>query len=83
MGEFELVRFYQGMPEGYLEGDEQRRIAALGAKAAGLVQLCELGMPCPPGFVIPTSVTDEFNRLNADVLSELDSSNLPPSAVMD
>ena len=83
MGEFELVRFYQGMPEGYLEGDEQRRIAALGAKAAGLVQLCELGMPCPPGFVIPTSVTDEFNRLNADVLSELDSSNLPPSAVME
>jgi len=83
MGDFELVRFYQGMPEGYLEGNEQRRIATLGAKAAGLVHLCELGMPCPAGFVIPTSVTDEFNRLNAGVLSEVDSSNLPPSAVME
>src|SRR3970282_498298 len=32
------------------------RRALLGGKGAGLVEMCQLGMPGPPGFVITTAV---------------------------
>ena len=47
----DVLRFYPGMPQGMLKSNERLRIAALGAKGAGLVRLSELDMPCPEGLV--------------------------------
>ena len=34
--------------------------AELGGKGAGLVNMCRLGVPVPPGFIIPTSACRDF-----------------------
>jgi len=79
----DVLRFYQGMPGGLLENDERLRTASLGVKGAGLVRLCELDMPCPEGFVIGTSATGEFCKLNADVLFGMDGDDSPPSEIIE
>ncbi|MBN1593250.1 MAG: hypothetical protein JW941_08420 [Candidatus Coatesbacteria bacterium] len=68
----EIVRFYPGMPQDVRYWDEAARTAILGAKGAGLVRMCELEMPCPQGFIIPTLVTENLNNINADLISSFE-----------
>src|SRR2546427_2780358 len=42
------------------EGVSDRRL--LGGKGGGLAEMTSLGLPIPPGFVIATSVCEEFYR---------------------
>ena len=79
----DVLRFYPGMPQAMLKSSERQKIAALGAKGAGLVRLCELDMPCPEGFILGTSATEEFNRLNAQVLSGIDDADGPRSELIE
>lgn len=52
-----IVRFG---PKEVLEGDLSPQY--LGGKGAGLCSMSKLGMPVPPGFVIPTSWCKEFEK---------------------
>ncbi len=79
----DVLRFYKGMLGGSLESDERLRIACLGVKGGGLLRLCELGMPCPEGFIVGTSATEEFNKLNEEVLSGIDRADTPPGEIIE
>lgn len=45
-------------------------VALLGSKGAGLLEMCELGLPVPPGFVISTEIWKDFESVNATALEE-------------
>lgn len=50
----EIAAFDEALPEGV------DRRGLLGGKGAGLVEMCQLGMPVPPGFVITTEVCRHY-----------------------
>lgn len=78
----QILRFWQRMPEGPGRSDARRQVAHLGVKGAGLVRLCELGLPVPDGFIIPTTATDEFMERNALVISEAQRRDWPPNEII-
>ncbi|MFV2092108.1 MAG: PEP/pyruvate-binding domain-containing protein, partial [Hyphomicrobiales bacterium] len=44
----------------------------LGGKGANLAEMCNLGLPVPPGFTITTQVCGEFNRTGGKLPAGLD-----------
>jgi pyruvate,orthophosphate dikinase len=59
--------------DGQSEGDPKRR-DVLGGKGAGLAEMTSLGLPVPPGFTIPTDVSNvysETKRIPDEVRAEV------------
>lgn len=43
----------------------------LGGKGYGLVLMCAQGMPVPPGFIIPTNMSVQYNNFSDDAKADL------------
>ncbi len=50
-----IFEFGPGRAEGFAEGKQ-----VLGGKGLGLAEMCQAGLPVPPGFTIPTTVCPRF-----------------------
>ncbi len=54
-----MTKWIYGFGEGAAEGRAEMR-NLLGGKGAGLAEMCNLGLPVPPGFTITTEVCTRF-----------------------
>ncbi|MCD6327157.1 hypothetical protein J7M28_06350 [bacterium] len=79
----EIVRFFQGMPNGLWGADAAARGEHLGLKGAGLVRLAELGLPTPDGFVIPIDAIERLRSLNIGLISEIKLNQRLPTELID
>jgi pyruvate, orthophosphate dikinase len=61
--------------KGKADGDRNMK-NTLGGKGANLAEMCNLGIPVPPGFTLPTNLSTRFyddgQKLAADVIQAID-----------
>src|SRR5262245_58640634 len=58
-GRPKMAKWVYSFGEGRAEGRADMR-ALLGGKGAGLAEMCNLGLPVPPGFTITTEVCTHY-----------------------
>lgn len=56
-----MTKFVYSFGDGAAEGDASGR-NLLGGKGANLAEMCNLGLPVPPGFTVTTEVCTEFYK---------------------
>ena len=68
------IKWIYNFGNGYADGSSDMK-DILGGKGANLAEMCNLGLPVPPGFTIPTSLCnyyyDNNNQLPKELTSEV------------
>ncbi len=69
------MRVWYAFAKGYTDGNRSLR-DLLGGKGANLAEMCNLGIPVPPGFTLPSTVCNAYyedgEKLNSLVVTAID-----------
>ncbi|MEZ4270373.1 MAG: pyruvate, phosphate dikinase [Myxococcota bacterium] len=69
------MKLWYAFSKGKADGNRQQR-DLLGGKGANLAEMCNLGIPVPPGFTLPTTLCNRYyadgSKLATDVLEAID-----------